>query len=290
MSELIIRNLSKHYGKLEALKDVNLDIKPGKYGLLGPNGAGKTTLMRTLTTLLAVEKGSICFENITWKNTNSVRELIGYLPQRFSLYKHIKAEEALDHIAVLKGIKINRKKQVEEVLERFNLLEQRNMKISQLSGGMLRRLGIAQAVLGNPRIIIVDEPTAGLDPEERIRFRNSLRDIDKEAIVIISTHIVEDIEATCDQVGVLNKGKLLYSGDISSMRNKARGKVFEITGSGEELFKIQRETMVVSNKAVDNGVKLRFISDKLYEGSHEAEPGLEDGYLYLAGNINENKD
>lgn len=287
MSELIIKDLCKHYGELEALKNINLDIKPGMFGLLGPNGAGKTTLMRTITTLLAIENGSICFGDLSWKNANAVRELIGYLPQKFSLYKHIKVEEALNHIAVLKGVKTNKNKQVQEVLERFNLLEQRNKKISQLSGGMLRRVGIAQAILGNPKIIVIDEPTAGLDPEERIRFRNSLRAIDKEAIVIISTHIVEDIEATCDQVGVLSKGTLLYSGNITDMRNKAKGKVYEITGSRDELFGLERESTVVSNKTVDNGVKIRFISEKPYKESAEVEPSLEDGYLYLVGNANE---
>jgi ABC-2 type transport system ATP-binding protein len=287
MSELIIKDLTKHYGELEALKNINLNIKSGMFGLLGPNGAGKTTLMRTITTLLAIEQGSMGFGDLSWKNANSVRELIGYLPQRFSLYKHIRVEEALNHIAVLKGIKVNKKKQVEEVLESFNLIEQRDKKISQLSGGMLRRVGIAQAILGNPKIIVIDEPTSGLDPEERIRFRNSLRAIDKEVIVIISTHIVEDIEATCDQVGVLNKGTLLYSGDISNMRNKAQGKVYEITGSRDELFGIEREATVVSNKILDNGVRIRFISDKPYKNSLEVEPSLEDGYLYLVGKINE---
>jgi ABC-2 type transport system ATP-binding protein len=287
MNELIIKDLCKHYGELEALKNINLEIKPGMFGLLGPNGAGKTTLMRTITTLLAIEQGNISFGDLSWENANAVRELIGYLPQKFSLYKHIKVEEALNHIAVLKGVKTNKNKQVQEVLERFNLLEQRNKKISQLSGGMLRRVGIAQAILGNPKIIVIDEPTAGLDPEERIRFRNSLRAIDKEAIVIISTHIVEDIEATCDQVGVLNKGTLLYSGDISNMRNKAKGKVYEITGSRDELFGLERETTVVSNKTVDDGVKVRFISEKPYKDAIEVEPSLEDGYLYLVGNANE---
>ncbi len=289
MSELIIRNLNKSYNKLKALSDINLDIKPGMFGLLGPNGAGKTTLMRTITTLLEIEQGTIGFGDLSWKNANSVRELIGYLPQKFSLYKHIKVEEALNHIAVLKGIKVDKKKQVEDVLERFNLIEERSKKISQLSGGMLRRVGIAQAILGNPKIVVVDEPTAGLDPEERIRFRNALTAIKKDTIVIISTHIVEDIEATCDQVGVLNKGKLLYNGDISSMRNRAKGKVYEITVKRDEVYEVEKEVTVVSKKNVDDNIKLRFISDGYNSQWIEVEPSLEDSYLYLVGNDYEKK-
>ncbi len=289
MSELIIRNLNKSYNKLKALSDINLDIKPGMFGLLGPNGAGKTTLMRTITTLLEIEQGTIGFGDLSWENANSVRELIGYLPQKFSLYKHIKVEEALNHIAVLKGIKVDKKKQVEDVLERFNLIEERSKKISQLSGGMLRRVGIAQAILGNPKIVVVDEPTAGLDPEERIRFRNALTAIKKDTIVIISTHIVEDIEATCDQVGVLNKGKLLYNGDISSMRNRAKGKVYEITVKRDEVYEVEKEVTVVSKKNVDDNIKLRFISDEYNSQWIEVEPSLEDSYLYLVGNDYEKK-
>ena len=202
MHTLAINNVTKQYGSFTALQGVDLQIEPGVFGLLGPNGAGKSTLMRILTTLQPADSGHIEYDGLSWQKQHLVRDIIGYLPQKFSLYKHLKVKEALTHVAVLKGIKTPRDS-VQDVLHRVNLEEHQNKKIGALSGGMIRRLGIAQAILGNPQIMIVDEPTAGLDPEERIRFRNILQTLGTSKTIIISSHIVEDIETVCDQAADL---------------------------------------------------------------------------------------
>lgn len=200
---------------------MSLELGPGLHGLLGRNGAGKTTLMRTMVGLLPVREGKISLCGVSVKNLREVRKLIGYLPQEFSLYPNMKVYEVLDYIGVLSNMsKRERQTRIDELLERVNLTKERTKKVKSLSGGMKRRLGMAQALLHNPRILIADEPTVGLDPEERVRLRNLLVDEARDKIVILSTHIVEDIEAACEDVAILDEGKLIYDGSISGLIKK----------------------------------------------------------------------
>lgn len=293
MDTLKISNLSKSYGSVQALDNASFDINKGMYGLLGPNGAGKTTLMRTLTTLMPIEKGSISYGDILWDNENKIRKLIGYLPQHFSMYSNITVEEALKYIATLKNVKDSEiDSQIQFVLEKTNLLDEKNKKIKELSGGMVRRLGIAQAIIGDPKILIVDEPTTGLDPERRIAFRNLLNRLGRDRIIIISTHIVEDIEATCDQVCVLNKGKVLYNGTVSDMRNIVKNKIYECIMTQEKFYQLNDSIKLISSKTIDdNKVIVRFIESKdssnINDKIQVENVTLEDAYLYLVGDKND---
>lgn len=222
-----IQNLTKYYGKKQALSEVSLTISQGMFGLLGPNGAGKTTLMKILTTLLKKTDGEVKICGVPIEKSRQIRSMTGYLPQDFSMYGNMNAYEALDYLAVLSGMsKAERKIKVPEMLEKVNLLEKRRTKVRSMSGGMKRRLGIAQAIIHDPKVIIVDEPTAGLDPEERVRFRNLLCEIAKDRIVLLSTHIVGDIEATCENIAVLNQGKICFNGKVTELLSFVTGKVY----------------------------------------------------------------
>lgn len=286
---LKIENLTKSYGKVKALDEVSFNINKGMYGLLGPNGAGKTTLMRTLVTLMPIEKGEISYKDIKWNEAKKVRELIGYLPQEFSMHKNLTVYEVLKYIGTLKEIKNeNIENDIEFVLKKTKLIKDKNKKVSELSGGMVRRLGIAQAILGNPEILIVDEPTAGLDPKKRIGFRNLLNELGQDKTIIISTHIVEDIEATCDQVCVLDRGKILYEGSIIDMKNIVKDKVYEIVINKKEFHKISRILKIISSKVKDKDeLIVRFIDEKndlILENIKKVEAvTLEDAYFYLVG-------
>lgn len=212
-TEIIIENLSKSFGKKQALQEISLRLEPGMYGLLGKNGAGKTTLMRILATLLNKSSGMVTICGIPIEQAKEVRKLIGYLPQDFSLYPGMTVYEAMDYLGTLSGLfRAERVKLIPKLLRKVNLEDCRKLKVKALSGGMKRRLGIAQTLLNNPRILIVDEPTAGLDPEERIRFRNLLCEIAANRIVLLSTHIVEDIEKTCQKIAVLDQGQIIFQG------------------------------------------------------------------------------
>ena len=214
-TEIIIENLSKNFGEVQALKNISLHIEKGMFGLIGRNGAGKTTLMRIIATLLNKSGGNITVCGIPSENPKDIRKLIGYLPQDFSVYPNMSVYEAMDYLGVLSGLtKTFRKERINELLKKVNLGSSRKLKVKALSGGMKRRLGIAQALLHDPKVLIVDEPTAGLDPEERVRFRNLLCEIAGDRIVILSTHIVEDIEKTCEKIAVLNRGELIYNGEL----------------------------------------------------------------------------
>lgn len=288
MSKLVIENLNKSYGSFQALKDISLQISPGAYGLLGPNGAGKTTLMRILTTVLEKDSGSIRLGDLDWKDKHKVRNIIGYLPQKFYLYKNLTVEECLNYIAVLKEVQEFNDKDLNELLDLVNLTEHRDKKVKALSGGMVRRLGIAQAILGNPKILIVDEPTAGLDPEERIRFRNLLSFISTESIVIISTHLIEDIENTCSTVGVLNKGSFIYTGETKDLSTFGKDKIWEVTCGLREYSNIKTKFEIFSTiRNSDKGtVTLKIASvNKPLENAIPINPTLEDGYLCLLKNL-----
>ena len=284
---LELKNVSKFMNNKALVDDITFTVNEGEiFGFLGPNGAGKTTLMRTITTLLPIEEGSITYNDIKWQNGDEVRKIIGYLPQHFSIYKNLKVYEALEHMAILKNVD-NAKEEVSSVLNKVNLYSDKNKKIKQLSGGMLRRVGIAQAILGNPKILVVDEPTAGLDPENRIKFRNLLRDISKDMIIIISTHIVEDIENTCNEIGILKKGSLLFSGNVIDFLEKAKGHIYEVDVNREEFNDISSRVRIISSKTFIDGYNIRFLikneNEFIPKNAKVVSPSLEDAYLYVAG-------
>ncbi len=278
-----IRDLSKNFGKKQALKHVNLQIESGMFGLLGPNGAGKTTLMKVLTTLTKKSSGEVKVCNIPVEQCVQVRRIIGYLPQDFSMYGNMKASEALDYLAVLSGMsKKERAVKVPEMLERVNLGEQQNTKVKAMSGGMKRRLGIAQAIIHDPRVIVVDEPTAGLDPEERVRFRNLLCEIAKDRIVILSTHIVGDIEATCENIAVLNQGEILFRGKVSQLLEAVKGKVYMAKVSAMELPSIREKFLVTGILTNGSSASIKIISEEPPMKDVELTgPDVEDAYMYL---------
>jgi ABC-2 type transport system ATP-binding protein len=215
-TEIIIENLSKNFNNVQALKNISLHIEKGMFGLIGRNGAGKTTLIRIITTLLNKSGGNVTVCGIPVEKPKEIRKVIGYLPQDFSIYPNMRVYESMDYLGVLSGLnKSVRKDRIKALLHEVNLSDSRKLKVKALSGGMKRRLGIAQALLHDPQVLIVDEPTAGLDPEERVRFRNLLRNIAGDRIVLLSTHIVEDIEKTCEKIVVLDNGELIYSGTLT---------------------------------------------------------------------------
>lgn len=285
-NKITIRHLNKFYGRKQALHDVNLDIKQGMFGLLGRNGAGKTTLMKTLATLLQKKSGEITVCGVPIENAKEIRGMTGYLPQEFSLYPSMRVSEAMDYMGVLSGMSGEERRQRSEILlDRVNLTEQKNKKVKALSGGMKRRLGIAQALLHNPMVLIVDEPTAGLDPEERIRFRNLLCEVAEERIVILSTHIVGDIEATCEDIAILNDGKLLYDGKVETLLETAAGKVFTKIADRKELPDLKKQFSITSMHTQGNKTYIRFLSDMPIPDTEVCEPNIEDAYmLYLYRN------
>lgn len=281
--EIDIKDLNKNYGKKQALSNVNLTIKQGMFGLLGPNGAGKTTLMKILSTLTKKNSGDIQVCGVPIEKTKEVREMTGYLPQDFSMYANMNAYEALDYLAVLSGMrKSERKEKVPKMLEKVNLLEQQKTKVKAMSGGMKRRLGIAQAIIHDPEVIIVDEPTAGLDPEERVRFRNLLCEVAKERIVILSTHIVGDIEATCEEIAVLNHGQIIFQGTVSELLGMVEGKVYSTEISTMEVDKIKEKYLVTGILTSGSLSHVKLIADHIpLPDAKPCSPDVEDAYMYL---------
>lgn len=282
-----IENVSKCFGKKVALKNVSLSFQSGICGLLGQNGAGKTTLMRILSTILDADSGTIRL-NGEICNKSHMRQNIGYLPQQFSMYKGLSVEESLRHISVLKNIAhTDALAEIDKVLEAVNLSDRRKSKIGSLSGGMLRRVGIAQALLGNPALLIVDEPTAGLDPEERLRFRDLLSDIGSDRMILISTHIVEDIEAVCDYAGILAHGIVLTQGTLEELKNTVKGKVWEVETKNK--INPDNHIWIVSQKKQESGFLCRLISDQEIMYGKRVEETLEDAYIYLNGRKQDNQ-
>ena len=286
--QISISGLSKIYNhSVQALEKVNLEIENGVFGLLGPNGAGKTTLMRILVTLLKPSEGTVKYGNLDIsRDRRAIRSMLGYLPQQFSTFSKLKTWEFLEYIAYLSGLRNGRirKKAVEEMLETVGLYEARDRQANRLSGGMKRRLGIAQALIGKPQILIVDEPTTGLDPEERLRFRNLLAEIGhNDTIIILSTHIVGDISSSCDRMAMLNKGKLVYNGSPERLIEQARGHVWRIQALDSELDSIKEKYPVVSTVPAQGGWELQVVSDKLDSAfqTEQIEPNLEHAYVYF---------
>lgn len=278
-----ITNLSKNFGAKKALNHIDLEISKGMFGLLGPNGAGKTTLMKIIVTLLKKSEGEVEVCGIPVNKTGEIRQIIGYLPQDFSMYGNMSVYEALDYLATLSGMsKADRKIKVPETLRMVNLIKQQKTKVGAMSGGMKRRLGIAQAIIHNPKVIIVDEPTAGLDPEERVRFRNMLCEIANERIVLLSTHIVGDIEATCEEIAILNQGEIAFRGKVKELLDLVKGKVYTAQISSSELGKIKEKYMVTGMLTSGSVSNVKLISDRLpFESAKVCEPDVEDAYMYL---------
>lgn len=280
---ITIRHLDKYYGKKQALSDVTMTIPRGMFGLLGRNGAGKTTLMKILATLSKKQGGTVEICGIPVENAAEIRRITGYLPQEFNMYPGMSVYEAMDYLGVLSGLtRQERRERIPVLLERVNLQDARRKKVRALSGGMKRRLGIAQAILHDPKVLIVDEPTAGLDPEERVRFRNLLSEIAEERIVILSTHITGDIEAACEEIAVLEEGKILFRGTVDELLCSVRGKVFRAEISRHELDDLKARYIVTSMLTLGNNVVVRLISEqKPFAGAECCEAGVEDAYMYL---------
>ena len=285
---LSISNLSKTYANgVRALQDVSLDIPAGMFGLLGPNGAGKSTLMRTIATLQQPDTGSITLGDIdVLTQPDDVRKILGYLPQEFGLYPNLSAERVLDHFAEMKGVANGgeRRDLVHALLKQTNLWDARKKAVGGFSGGMKQRLGIAIALAGRPRLVIVDEPTAGLDPNERHRFLNLLSEIGDDVIVILSTHIVEDVRELCRRMAIINHGQVVLQGDPNQVLEEVRGHVWRKRISKPELAGLQATMNVISVRLVAGDPVIHVYSDERPgDGFASVEPNLEDVYLHRVG-------
>jgi ABC-type multidrug transport system ATPase subunit len=290
--ELTISGLSKTYPNgVQALKDVSLRVPTGMFGLLGPNGAGKSTLMRTIATLQDPDTGSITMDGLdVLRQKDRVRQILGYLPQEFGVYPRVSAETMLNHFAVLKGIANarERKETVDAILRQTNLYEVRKSKLGTFSGGMKQRFGIAQALLGRPRLIIVDEPTAGLDPAERLRFNNLLSEIGENIVVILSTHIVEDVSDLCSRMAIISLGRVLLAGEPAATIDALRGKVWTKVVPREQLAACQKDHLVISTRLVAGRTLIHVHSEGRPDGTfEEVRPDLEDVYFSTLKNAAE---
>ena len=281
--ELRIDSLSKTYPNgVQALRDVSLTIPTGMFGLLGPNGAGKSTLMRTIATLQEADSGSITLGGLdVLRRKDDVRRVLGYLPQEFGVYPRVSAEGLLEHFAILKGIADRRlrKDTVAALLQRVNLYDVRKQKLGTFSGGMRQRFGIAQALLGNPQLIIVDEPTAGLDPGERVRFHNLLAEIGENVIVILSTHIVEDVSDLCSRMAIISHGRVLAEGEPSQRMANVEGKIWRRVIDKSELPLLQNDHAVISTRLVAGKTVVHVFSKERPAGFEAVHPSLEDVYF-----------
>lgn len=282
--QLTISHVSKTYSNgLKALNDINLTISPGMFGLLGPNGAGKSTLMRTIATLQDPDSGTISLGDVdVIKQKEELRKVLGYLPQDFGFYPKVNAEDMLHHFAVLKGInnKTERKEICDALLNQTNLYEARKRNLSEYSGGMRQRFGIAQALLGSPKLIIVDEPTAGLDPAERNRFHNILSDLGENIIVILSTHIVEDIKNLCPRMVIMNRGQVLLDGKPDDAIADMRNKVWKLVIDKSELNAYKEKYRIISAKIVGGKLLIHVNSEVIPDAAFAlVEPDLEDVYF-----------
>jgi len=283
---LEIKNLSKTYSNgVQALKALNLSIPTGMFGLLGPNGAGKSTLMRTLAALQDADEGEVYLDGIDVLNEkHKVREILGYLPQDFGLDPKISAEEMLDFYAVVKGISNSkqRKDMCQNLLVQTNLWEHRKKKLGSYSGGMKQRFGIAQALLGSPKLLIVDEPTAGLDPSERVRFHNLLSEIGENIIVILSTHIVDDVSELCTNMAIIDKGQVFYNGEPMNALDHLRGKIWRKIIEKKDLRNAQELYKVLTSKLFIGKTEIRVFSEEdPQNGFEQTEANLEDVYFYF---------
>ncbi len=285
--QLVMTRLGKQYRRdFWGLKDFSLEIGPGILGLLGPNGAGKSTLMRMLATITRPTQGTITWEGVdTVKSPDPLRAVLGYLPQDFGIYPNLTAIEFLEYMAAIKGLETHAaRRRIDELLLVTNLVEAARRPLGGYSGGMKQRVGIAQALLNDPQLLIVDEPTVGLDPEERVRFRHLLSDLSGERVVILSTHIVSDVEATATRIVLVNKGRLLLAASPEDLLKELDGKVWEWTVGSDQLPVVKSKYIVSGTIRRSDGVQVRVISAAQPEPSaHSIAPNLEDAYLHFIG-------
>lgn len=284
--ELQVEHLCKSYGRREALQDVNFTLQKGIYGLLGENGAGKSTLMRMMATVDFPTKGGIRYDGKDiFSMDEEYRGVIGYMPQNYSVYPGFTARDFLEYMGVLKGVPKNRlESRINEVLEFVNLSDVAGKKVKTFSGGMKRRIGIAQAIINEPEILIFDEPTAGLDPTERIRFSNIISDMGKDKIVLLSTHIVSDIEAIANELVVLKKGNILKTGKVNEIVQTVKGQVWETVISHDIYQKLRKERVVIHLKQMGKEVQVRFVGKQYPDVENcQVEPTLEDYYIFASG-------
>ena len=283
MNTLRLNNLTKTYANnVKALDDITMDISSGMFGLLGPNGAGKSTLMRTIATLQEPDQGSISFGDLDpLSQPKEFRQLLGYLPQEFGVYPRISAEQLLDHLASLKGVtsRGERKELVHHLLHKVNLYDKRNKSVKGFSGGMKQRVGIAQALIGDPKVLIVDEPTAGLDPGERNRFYDLLSDVGEDVIVILSTHIVDDVRELCTDMAIMNHGKIVFNGKPEEGIKELKGKVFEKQINRKELEEYQATYNVISNRLIAGKPVIHILGEKPDASFKSIAPSLEDVFF-----------
>jgi len=294
MNTLIIKDLSKTYPNgVQALNGINLDITNGMFGLLGANGAGKSSLMRTIASLQEPSSGAITFnETDVVKQPQEIRKQLGYLPQEFGVYPKISAEKLLNHLAILKGIldTKERKEQVTALLQQVNLYQHRKKSVYTFSGGMRQRFGIAQALLANPQLIIVDEPTAGLDPEESNRFLNLLSEIGENVIVILSTHIVEDVRNLCPKMAILSNGEIISEGNPTELVETIDGKIWTKIIPKKDIEIYKKAFDVISTKLISGETQIRVLSENIPEiGFEKMSPNLEDFYFVTLFNQTPNK-
>lgn len=289
---LKISNLSKLYADgTKALTDVNLEISNGMFGLLGPNGAGKSSLMRTIATLQDPSSGSIFLDELDIiNNKDEMRKVLGYLPQDFGFYPKVSAEDMLHHFAILKGIsnKAERNEVCDALLHQTNLYEVRSRYIGDYSGGMRQRFGIAQALLGNPKVVIVDEPTAGLDPQERNRFHNLLSEVGENIVVILSTHIVEDVRNLCTNMAVMNLGQVMFKGKTTEALELLKGKIYSATIAKEDLNEYRQKHQVISTRVSEGKIIVHILNESAPgSGFTAVDADLEDVYFSYI-NLNKN--
>ncbi|HSL45044.1 MAG TPA: ABC transporter ATP-binding protein [Anaerolineales bacterium] len=282
-----IQNVSKQYNNRHwGLRDFSLELGPGVLGLLGPNGAGKSTLMRILATITKATSGTVMWNGRDIaRSPDELRAVLGYLPQDFGVYPNLTAIEFLEYMATIKGLDAkSARRRIDELLQVANLVEAAKRPLGGYSGGMKQRVGIAQALLNDPQLLIVDEPTVGLDPEERVRFRNLLSDLSGERIVILSTHIVSDVEATATHIVLINQGKLLCESSPEDLLKQLENKVWEWTVSSDELVHLKQRHIVSGTIRRSDGVQVRVVSeDKPEATARNASPNIEDAYLYFVG-------
>lgn len=281
--EIQITSLKKVYGKKNALDGITFSVGNGMFGLIGRNGAGKTTLMRILATLSRPSGGQVTFDGIPLEDTKKIRSFIGYLPQEFSLYQDMSVLEIMRYLAALSDIPEKTcRERIPRLLQQVNLWDDRTKKAGKLSGGMKRRLGIAQALLDDPQVLIVDEPTAGLDPEERLRFYTLLDEFSGSRTVVVSSHIMSDIEAVCENVAVLDAGRLLFAGTVVELAKKAERKVFELAIPKKEQDAVKRDYHILSSQSHASDVRIRVLADRIPAGCPvSCVPTAWDGYMEL---------
>lgn len=279
--EIKIKGLTKEYGDFVALDAVDISMGNGMFGLLGANGAGKTTLIKILAGVLKAASGEILVDGEKILRAQQLRKIVGYIPQKFSFYPHMTVIEIMAYFAALNKIKAHRKEKIERILEMTHLLDKRAVRISKLSGGMRQRLGIAVALVKEPKLLVVDEPTVGLDPKERIHFSNVLTTFSKDRVILISSHIVSDVESTCENLAILNYGRIVYNGAKCRLIEECAGKVWEFAADMEDSVGVEEKFSVSAKNLYNGKALLRVVSDvKPDSNAVEMQPNLNDAYLY----------